>query len=151
LDAEKAARQLSERGRQMYELRHAGFEWREIAQILKTTDAAAQAEFSRDLRRAKLKMKNERAIRSRPARSEGAQNVEWASFSEVFNRGRRHYRLLSHDGGDDHGPLYNLAAFGHTHDYRFFGYVELAWDHWEIDDRSASHWIDTSHLVFMKT
>jgi hypothetical protein len=76
LDAEKAASQLSERGRQMYELRHAGFEWREIAQILKTTNAAARAEFSRDLRRAKLKMKNERAIKSRPARSEGAQNVE---------------------------------------------------------------------------
>ena len=31
LDAEKAARQLRLRGRQMYELRRAGFEWREIA------------------------------------------------------------------------------------------------------------------------
>jgi hypothetical protein len=58
LDAEKAARQLSERGRQMYELRRAGFEWREIAQTLKTTDAAARAEFSRDLKRARLRMKN---------------------------------------------------------------------------------------------
>jgi hypothetical protein len=56
LDAEKAARQLSARGRQMYELRHAGFEWREIAQKLSTTDAAARAEFSRELKRARLKL-----------------------------------------------------------------------------------------------
>jgi hypothetical protein len=76
LDAEKAARQLSARGRQMYKLRHAGFEWREIAQILKTTDVAARAEFSRELRRAKLKMKNERANKSRLARSEGVQNID---------------------------------------------------------------------------
>jgi hypothetical protein len=58
LDAEKAARQLSARGRQMYKLRHAGFEWREIAQKLSTTDAAARAEFSRELRRVRVKMKN---------------------------------------------------------------------------------------------
>jgi hypothetical protein len=76
LDAEKAAQKLSARGRQMYELRHAGFEWREIAQILKTTDAAARAEFSRELRRAKLKMKNERAIKSRLTRSERGQNID---------------------------------------------------------------------------
>ena len=56
LDAEKAARHLSARGRQMYELRHAGFEWREIAQKLSTTDAAARAEFSRELKRARLKL-----------------------------------------------------------------------------------------------
>jgi hypothetical protein len=56
LDAEKAARQLSARGRQMYELRHAGFEWREIAEKLSTTDAAARAEFSRELKRARLKL-----------------------------------------------------------------------------------------------
>jgi DNA-directed RNA polymerase specialized sigma24 family protein len=64
LDAEKAVRQLSERGRQMYELRHAGFEWREIAQTLKTTDAAARAEFSRDLKRARLRMKNKSLSRA---------------------------------------------------------------------------------------
>jgi len=56
LDAEKAARQLSARGRQMYELRHAGFEWREVAEKLSTTDAAARAEFSRELKRARLKL-----------------------------------------------------------------------------------------------
>jgi hypothetical protein len=60
LDAEKAARQLSHRGRQMYELRNAGFEWREIAQKLNSTDAAVRAEFSRELKRARLKMKNKR-------------------------------------------------------------------------------------------
>jgi DNA-directed RNA polymerase specialized sigma24 family protein len=76
LDAEKAVRQLSKRGREMYELRHEGYEWREIAQILKTTDVAARAEFSRELRRAKLKMKNARAIKSRLARSEGVQNID---------------------------------------------------------------------------
>jgi hypothetical protein len=58
LDAEKAARQLSKRGRQMYELRDAGFEWKEIAAILNTTDAAARAEFSRELKQARIKMKN---------------------------------------------------------------------------------------------
>ena len=56
LDAEKATRQLSERGRKMYELRHAGFEWKEIAAILNTTDAAVRAEFSRELKRARSKL-----------------------------------------------------------------------------------------------
>lgn len=64
LDAEKAARQLSERGRQMYALRHAGFEWREIAEKLNITDAAARAEFSRELKRARLKMKNKSLSRA---------------------------------------------------------------------------------------
>jgi DNA-binding NarL/FixJ family response regulator len=76
LDAEKAARQLSDRGRQMYELRHAGFEWREIAQKLNITDAAARAEFSRELKRARLKMKTEGALKARLARSEGLPNAE---------------------------------------------------------------------------
>jgi hypothetical protein len=58
LDAEKATRQFSERGRKMYQLRDAGFEWKEIAAILNTTDAAARAEFSRELKRARIKMKN---------------------------------------------------------------------------------------------
>jgi hypothetical protein len=58
LDAEKATRQLGERAQMMYELRNTGFEWKEIAQRLKMTDAAARAEFSRELRRARLKVKN---------------------------------------------------------------------------------------------
>jgi hypothetical protein len=60
----------------MYGLRHAGFEWREIAEKLNITDAAARAEFSRELKRARLKMKNEAAIKSRLTRSEGLPNVE---------------------------------------------------------------------------
>lgn len=55
LDAEKIIRQLSERSLRMYELRRQGFDWREIARIFNTTPAAARAEYSRDLRRAKAK------------------------------------------------------------------------------------------------
>ena len=71
LDAEKAARQLSARGRQMYELRHAGFEWREIAQKLSITDAAARAEFSRELKRAKLKLRKKHQPRAEPRDQNG--------------------------------------------------------------------------------
>src|SRR5947207_12558704 len=60
LDAEKAARQLSKRGRKLYELRHAGFAWKEIAKVLNSTDAAARAEFSRELRNAKRKLERRR-------------------------------------------------------------------------------------------
>ncbi len=45
----KAARQLSERARRMYELRKAGYEWKEITGKFSTTDAAARAEYSREL------------------------------------------------------------------------------------------------------
>lgn len=55
IDAEKAARRLSPRGRTMLELRKVGFEWKEIAAVLKTTDCAARAEFSRELKKARLK------------------------------------------------------------------------------------------------
>jgi FixJ family two-component response regulator len=71
LDAEKAARQLSARGRQMYKLSHAGFEWREIAQKLSTTDAAARAEFSRELKRAKLKLRKKHQPRAEPRDQNG--------------------------------------------------------------------------------
>lgn len=54
LDAEKAARRLSPRGRTMLELRKVGFEWKEIAAVLKTTDCAARAEFSREVRKARM-------------------------------------------------------------------------------------------------
>jgi DNA-directed RNA polymerase specialized sigma24 family protein len=74
LDAEKAARQLSERGRQMYELRHAGFEWREVAQKLNITDGAARAEFSRELKRARMKIRNGVANKGRRARPEAPEN-----------------------------------------------------------------------------
>ena len=54
LDAEMAARRLfTVRGRRLFALRAAGFEWKEVAEILKTTEGAARAEFSRELRRAR--------------------------------------------------------------------------------------------------
>jgi hypothetical protein len=54
LDAERAARRLSPRGRTMLELRKVGFDWKEIAAVLKTTDCAARAEFSREVRKARM-------------------------------------------------------------------------------------------------
>ena len=56
LDAEKAARHLSRRGRMMLELRRDGFDWQEIAEVLKTTNGAARAEYSRELKRARVKL-----------------------------------------------------------------------------------------------
>ena len=62
LDAEKAAaRFLSQRGRMMLELRRVGFEWKEIAGMLKTTDTTAAADFSREVRKARLKHLSARA------------------------------------------------------------------------------------------
>ena len=72
MDAEKAARQLTQRGRRMYELRSAGFEWKEIAKLLTTTDAAARAEFSRDLKRVRLKMKNKSLSRAETQAQKGS-------------------------------------------------------------------------------
>ena len=56
LDAEKACRHLSERSRTMHRLRSEGFDWEEIAGMMRTTATAARAEFSRDLKRAKRKL-----------------------------------------------------------------------------------------------
>jgi hypothetical protein len=61
IDAEKAAHRLSQRGRQMYELRKQGFEWKEIAQQLHMTDAAARAEFSRELKRARRRLRKDQS------------------------------------------------------------------------------------------
>ncbi len=58
LDAENAARYLSERGRTMLELRSVGFDWKEIGEIFKMTDCAARAEFSREVKRAKQKVQS---------------------------------------------------------------------------------------------
>jgi DNA-directed RNA polymerase specialized sigma24 family protein len=55
LDAEKAARRLSPRARTMLDLRRVGFEWKEIAEFFKTTDCAARAEFSREVKKAKAR------------------------------------------------------------------------------------------------
>ena len=83
LDAEKAARQLSARGRQMYELRHEGFEWKEIAEILNTTDAAARAEFSRELKRARRKMMNRCLSSADSSDPNGCINRPGSSSSKV--------------------------------------------------------------------
>ena len=53
IDAEKVARRLNPRARVMLELRKVGFEWKEIAAVLKTTDCAARAEFSREVKKAR--------------------------------------------------------------------------------------------------
>jgi hypothetical protein len=69
LDAKKAASQLSQRGRKMYELRKAGFGWKEVAEMLNTTDGAARAEYSRELKGARRKLRNQqksRVSRTRP-------------------------------------------------------------------------------------
>lgn len=58
LDAENAARHLSERGRTMLELRSVGFDWKEIGEMFKMTDCAARAEFSREVKRAKQKVQS---------------------------------------------------------------------------------------------
>ena len=41
------------RGRRLFALRAAGFEWKEVAEILRTTEGAARTEFSRELKRAR--------------------------------------------------------------------------------------------------
>ena len=75
LDAEKAARRLTPRGRTMLELRRVGFQWKEIAVVFKTTDAAIRAEFSRELKRAKV-IKPGDAIGSPERPPRGAINHE---------------------------------------------------------------------------
>lgn len=55
LDAEKAISEFSEKAREMYELRRAGFDWNEVAAHLSISSDAARAKFSRELRRVRLK------------------------------------------------------------------------------------------------
>jgi hypothetical protein len=58
LDAQMVARRLlTARGRRLLALRTAGFEWKEIAELLRTTEGAARAEFSRELKRARLRVR----------------------------------------------------------------------------------------------
>lgn len=66
LDAEKVVRQLSSRARQMYELRNAGYGWKEIADKFEMSDAAARAEFSRELKRAREMLANKGSRPQRP-------------------------------------------------------------------------------------
>ena len=58
LDAERVLRKLSDRARQMFEFRKGGYDWEEVAAILNTSDGAARAEYSRELKRLKMKLAN---------------------------------------------------------------------------------------------
>jgi DNA-directed RNA polymerase specialized sigma24 family protein len=55
MDAERAARHLNPRAKTMLDLRRVGFEWKEIAEIFRTTDGAARAEFSREVKEARAR------------------------------------------------------------------------------------------------
>jgi len=58
MDAERVLRKLSDRARQMFEFRKRGYDWEEVAAILNTSDGAARAEYSRELKRLKMKLAN---------------------------------------------------------------------------------------------
>jgi DNA-directed RNA polymerase specialized sigma24 family protein len=54
LDAERVLRKLSDRARQMFEFRKRGYAWEEVAAIFNTSDGAARAKYSRELKRLKM-------------------------------------------------------------------------------------------------
>jgi hypothetical protein len=55
LDLETLTRNLTPKSRTMLGLRRSGFDWKEIAEVLQTTDIAARAAFWREVKRAKLR------------------------------------------------------------------------------------------------
>ena len=67
LDAEKARNHLSQRTRKMHDLRKAGYDWKEIATKFGTSEEAARAEFSRELQKARKKMRNPLCSDKRPS------------------------------------------------------------------------------------
>jgi hypothetical protein len=71
LDAEKTAKQLSRRAQDLYQLRRAGYEWNEIAQIFATTPAAARAEFSREIKRVRAEIEKKRQLQSSQGKCSG--------------------------------------------------------------------------------
>ena len=56
LDAERILGRLSDRVRHMFELRDAGYEWKEIAALFNTSEGAARAEFSREMKRLRKRL-----------------------------------------------------------------------------------------------
>jgi len=60
LDVEKIVRQLSERGCTIVALKSAGYEWEYIAQMLRTTVAAAKSGFWREVKRARRRAKTQK-------------------------------------------------------------------------------------------
>lgn len=67
LDADKARSHFSERARKMHDFRKAGYAWKEIAPIFGTTEDAARAEFSRELEKARQKMRKPLSSDKRPS------------------------------------------------------------------------------------
>ncbi len=59
IDLEKLVRSLSDRSRTILALRDAGYQWKEVAQMLGISMTAAKNGFLRDLRRAKSKLLKE--------------------------------------------------------------------------------------------
>src|SRR5208282_884321 len=55
LDLERLTRNLNDKSQTMLDLRRSGFDWKEIASVLRMTDVAARAAFWREVKRAKLK------------------------------------------------------------------------------------------------
>lgn len=67
LDAERATRHFSDRARRMHDFREAGYDWKEIASMFGTTEAAARAEYSRELKKARQKLgKTPRFLKPQP-------------------------------------------------------------------------------------
>ena len=71
LDAERVLHKLSERARKMFRLRDAGYGWEEVAALFDTSDEAARAEFSRELKRLKNKLANNTTPKSASTASDG--------------------------------------------------------------------------------
>lgn len=82
IDTEKVSRKLSSRSRVMLHLRTVGFDWKEIAAALKTTDCAARAEFSREIRR----LRGESSSGSTCSRSQKGREFERSGLSHEARR-----------------------------------------------------------------
>jgi RNA polymerase sigma factor (sigma-70 family) len=61
IDLEKLVRRLSARSRTVLILRYAGYDWKEIAALLRITVAAAKNNFRRELREAQMHLARKRA------------------------------------------------------------------------------------------
>lgn len=71
MDAEKVLHKLSQRARQMFRLRDAGYDWEKVAEIFDTSEDAARVEFSRELKRLKNRLGNKPAPKSGSTPCEG--------------------------------------------------------------------------------
>jgi len=76
LDLEKLTRSLNDKSRTMLDLRRSGFDWKEIADVLQMTDAAARAAFWREVKRARLKAARTSHQKKRQTTAGREQEVE---------------------------------------------------------------------------